>query len=256
MTHRMKFQPGYGEKQAARVLTVDRSRRRVEMALRDGGVVYAAIFEIPAVFRWPKQGEIWTIRRDHGIWRLDSMFEHNGLSEAGVTTLESLEEGEVRIVSEASENGSGVIINNAHAARIFTAVVGNGSSSAFTLTHNFGTEKVAITIQEHLREAILGLPINTTMTTITVDSTSGFDTNGTLYLEDEIATYASKTGTTFVGLTRGQEATTATIHQIGTQVFQPAPVVEANPYIIDKNRARVTFASPPSTDQFRVTVIG
>ena len=40
-------------------------------------------------------------------------------------------------------------------------------------------------------------------TTVTVDSTAGFATSGTIRIEDEYITYTGKTGTTFTGATRG-----------------------------------------------------
>lgn len=94
---------GYGEKQQVRVITVDKERSRVECATRDGAMVYAAIWETPVAFRWPKAGEIWTIRKDSGIWRLDQEVrsELSELeSEATSKTLNDLPEGHTRVTGE------------------------------------------------------------------------------------------------------------------------------------------------------------
>jgi hypothetical protein len=48
--------------------------------------------------------------------------------------------------------------------------------------------------------------IDAAVTTITVDSTTGFETAGSFRIEDEIITYTGKTGTTFTGCTRGGSA--------------------------------------------------
>jgi hypothetical protein len=77
------------------------SRWRVECALRDGGAVYAAVWESPTAFRWPKTGEIWTIRKDTGIWRIDQFVQNTLEKEASSEVpLDSLEEGETRILGD------------------------------------------------------------------------------------------------------------------------------------------------------------
>jgi hypothetical protein len=59
------------------------------------------------------------------------------------------------------------------------------------------------------------------VTTITVASTTGFDTTGTLYVGNEIITYtAIGSSTTFTGCTRGSSSTTATSYASGVQVAQ------------------------------------
>lgn len=92
---------GYTDKQTARVMTVDKERSRIECALRDGAMVYVAIWETPDVFRWPKTGEIWTIRKDSGIWRLDSQTQTPGSGDSdGPILLGDMEEGETRILGD------------------------------------------------------------------------------------------------------------------------------------------------------------
>lgn len=94
-------QNGYGEKQTVRIITVDKEKRRVECAMRDGAMIFAAIWETGTIFRWPEVGEIWTVRMDTGIWRLDQIVqsviaEHE--SEATPKTLADLPEGDTRII--------------------------------------------------------------------------------------------------------------------------------------------------------------
>ncbi len=143
----MKMERGYSDKQSARVLTVDQQRRRVELALRDGGIVYAAVWDIPPLFRWPKTGEVWTIRRDSGIWRLDALVENLSIGESS-TPLEELGEGQARVISEVSTEGSGLLINNFHAARVATFSLGDGILTIFPIAHKFGTENVIVSIRD------------------------------------------------------------------------------------------------------------
>jgi|TARA_R110002073_G_scaffold2527_1_gene16597 hypothetical protein len=55
-------------------------------------------------------------------------------------------------------------------------------------------------------------------TTITVASTTGFDSTGTLFILGEQATYTGTTSTSFTGCTRGANGTTAAAHASGVTV--------------------------------------
>ena len=64
-------------------------------------------------------------------------------------------------------------------------------------------------------ELALKILSNTSMTgsgTITVDSTTGFSSSGTIQINDEIFTYTGVTSTTFTGVTRATSSTTAANH--------------------------------------------
>jgi hypothetical protein len=54
--------------------------------------------------------------------------------------------------------------------------------------------------------------INNSVTTVVVDSTTGFPAAGTIAIDSELITYTSKTGTNFLGCTRGTFGTTAASH--------------------------------------------
>ena len=55
---------------------------------------------------------------------------------------------------------------------------------------------------------------------MTVASTTGFDSTGTLHIGNEQITYTGTTSTTFTGATRGAGGTTASAHSDATQVAQ------------------------------------
>jgi hypothetical protein len=57
-------------------------------------------------------------------------------------------------------------------------------------------------------------------TTINAGDTSGFDSSGTLQIENEKITYTGKTATTFTGCTRGYDSTTAANHGHGAMIGQ------------------------------------
>jgi hypothetical protein len=59
----------------ARIYSCDPSARTVQVSLRDGGIVYINVQETGAAFRWPKVGEVWTIRRDGNTWLLENRIE-------------------------------------------------------------------------------------------------------------------------------------------------------------------------------------
>lgn len=60
--------------------------------------------------------------------------------------------------------------------------------------------------------------IDDVVTTVTVDSTEGFESVGTITIEEENITYTGKTSTTFTGCTRGADSTVAASHSDNTTV--------------------------------------
>lgn len=121
---------GYGDKSTVRIITVDKSRRRVECATRDGAMIFAAVWETANVFRWPEVGEIWTVRSDSGIWRLDSQVQSEIAEDESDTipqTLEELGEGETRI--------SGTVV---HMNEIFASKATLGSLVVPGVPYDYG----------------------------------------------------------------------------------------------------------------------
>jgi hypothetical protein len=67
--------------------------------------------------------------------------------------------------------------------------------------------------------------INNSITTITVDSTTGFPAAGTILIDSELITYASKSGTQFLTCGRGASGTTAASHLDNATVFDTSTFV-------------------------------
>lgn len=61
--------------------------------------------------------------------------------------------------------------------------------------------------------------INAAVTTITVDSTTGFPSTGLVLINQELITYTGKNATQFTGCTRGTNGTTAASHLDNTLVY-------------------------------------
>ena len=77
-----------------------------------------------------------------------------------------------------------------------------------------------ITQEDEIVTTTLSTSHTDSVTTITVASTTGFDSSGTLFIGNEQATYTGTTSTTFTGATRGAGSTTASAHDSGVQVAQ------------------------------------
>ena len=78
-----------------------------------------------------------------------------------------------------------------------------------------------ITQEDEIQTTTLSTSHTDSVTTITVTSTTGFDSAGTLFVGNEQITYtAIGSSTTFTGATRGAHGTTATAHDSAVQVAQ------------------------------------
>ena len=77
-----------------------------------------------------------------------------------------------------------------------------------------------ITQEDEITTTNLDGSLTDSATTITVNSTTGFDSTGTLFIGNEQITYTGTSSTTFTGATRGANDTTAAAHSDDTQVAQ------------------------------------
>lgn len=100
------LRPGLHHKQPARVLTVDPTNRRFELAFRDGGKVYATLPSVPAALRMPKTGEVWYVRQDNGTWVMETrVILTTDIDEE--KTPEQMDEGELRLDAEVITDANG-----------------------------------------------------------------------------------------------------------------------------------------------------
>ena len=81
-------------------------------------------------------------------------------------------------------------------------------------------EKIFSAASTELASAITSTATMTGSGTITVDSTTGFSSSGTLQINDEIFTYTGVTSSTFTGVTRATSSTTAAAHAVDDVVSE------------------------------------
>ena len=81
-------------------------------------------------------------------------------------------------------------------------------------------EKIFSSASTELATAITSSATMSGSGTITVDSTSGFSSSGTLQINSEIFTYTGKTSTTFTGVTRATSSTSAAAHAVDDAVSE------------------------------------
>ena len=77
-----------------------------------------------------------------------------------------------------------------------------------------------ITQEDEITTTNLDGSLTDSATTVTVNSTTGFDSTGTIFIGNEQITYTGTSSTTFTGATRGANDTTAAAHSDDTQVAQ------------------------------------
>ena len=71
-----------------------------------------------------------------------------------------------------------------------------------------------------------GAGITAAATSMTVDSTVGFEDSGFIRVGTEVISYTGKTATTFTGLSRGAGGTTAQIHADDAKIFQEISITD------------------------------
>ena len=97
--------------------------------------------------------------------------------------------------------------------------LGTSGSSLTTLNYNEYVDKY-ISQEDDVTTTNLDGSLTDSATTITVNSTTGFSSSGTLHIANEQVTYTGTTSTTFTGVTRGANSTTAAAHADDVQVAE------------------------------------
>ena len=103
----------------------------------------------------------------------------------------------------------------------------SSSSETTLMVANFANKVVAARGEKIFTsssaELVISIASNTAMTgsgTITVGSTVGFSSSGTLQLDSELFTYTGINSTTFTGVTRATSSTTAAAHSKASVVSE------------------------------------
>ena len=97
--------------------------------------------------------------------------------------------------------------------------LGSSGGRLFVINYNDYVNSY-ITQEDEITTTNLDGSLTDSATTITVNSTTGFDSTGTIFIGNEQITYTGTSSTTFTGATRGANDTTAAAHSDDTQVAQ------------------------------------
>ncbi|WP_443642969.1 flagellar hook-basal body complex protein [Candidatus Levibacter sp. Uisw_134_01] len=108
-----------------------------------------------------------------------------------------------------------------------TAAIGSDNAAVTLLSEVSLVESVETMGLETRTTAINdGAGITAAATSMTVDSTDGFEDSGFIRVGTEVMSYTGKTATTFTGLTRGAGGTTAQIHADDAKIFQEISITD------------------------------
>ncbi|MDC0549526.1 flagellar hook-basal body complex protein [Alphaproteobacteria bacterium] len=108
-----------------------------------------------------------------------------------------------------------------------TAAIGSDNAAVTLLSEVSLVESVeSMGLETRATAVNNGAGITAAATSITVDSTVGFEDSGFIRVGTEVMSYTGKTATTFTGLTRGAGGTTAQIHADDAKIFQEISITD------------------------------
>jgi len=98
--------------------------------------------------------------------------------------------------------------------------LGASGANLTTLTYNEYINNEHITQEDEITTTTLAEALDASETEIDLTSSTGFDSTGTIFIENEEITYTGISTNTLTGCTRGANSTTAATHDNGTSVAQ------------------------------------
>ena len=132
------------------------------------------------------------------------------------TNTETLVPGKVRYALPTSTKS--VDYNTARIKRSTT--LNASGTNLTTLNYNEYIQNEYANQEDEITSTTLNGSHSASVETLTLTSTTGFDTSGTIYLGGEQVTYSAISGNDLTGCTRGANSTTAAIHADGVFVAQ------------------------------------
>ena len=132
------------------------------------------------------------------------------------TNTETLVPGKVRYALPTSTKS--VDYNTARIKRSTT--LNASGTNLTTLNYNEYIQNEYANQEDEITSTTLNGSHSASVATLTLTSTTGFDTSGTIYLGGEQVTYTAISGNDLTGCTRGANSTTAAIHADGVFVAQ------------------------------------
>tara|TARA_B100000900_G_scaffold377085_1_gene360237 strand:+ start:582 stop:1511 length:930 start_codon:yes stop_codon:yes gene_type:complete len=98
--------------------------------------------------------------------------------------------------------------------------IGSSGANLRILQYNEYVNKEYITQEDEIVTTTLAEALDASETEIDITSSTGFDSAGTIFIENEEITYTGISTNTLTGCTRGANSTTAATHDNGTSVAQ------------------------------------
>ena len=98
--------------------------------------------------------------------------------------------------------------------------IGSSGANLTILQYNDYINRENVTQEDEIVTTTLAEALDATETEIDITSSTGFDSTGTIFIENEEITYTGISTNTLTGCTRGANSTTATTHANGTSVAQ------------------------------------
>lgn len=108
----------------ARIVTCDPPTGRIEAILGDGAIRQIGASGIDGAFRWPIEGEVWTVRQENNDWVLGERWQDD--TEAFLVS--DMQPGELRLDSNTIKDSQGRIITElfARVTALESAMVSTG----------------------------------------------------------------------------------------------------------------------------------
>lgn len=208
-------------KQRVQIVTVDPERRVIQAALKDNAIIFVAVWDIPTFFRWPKEGEIWSVIYENGMPRLGDYVEQDDAPEQ----IETLLPGQARIDAD--------LVKFSGQARVRGNLIVEGIPSGPTAPVDTSTDQFAttafVTGQGYLKSAAAGTtyqPLDPDLTSVAAQTGTGFLTRTAA----SVWTTRTVTGTTDLTVTNGDGAlgnptlaVAATVARLASPAFSGIP---------------------------------
>ena len=100
------------------------------------------------------------------------------------------------------------------------STIGASGANLSILQYNDYINRESVTQEDEIVTTTLAEALDATETEIDLTSSTGFDTTGKIFIENEEITYTGISTNTLTGCTRGANSTTAATHDNGTSVAQ------------------------------------
>lgn len=150
--------PAPSSRQRVMISTVDTTNRTVQAILTDKTPISIVVWEVGEIFRWPREGELWTIYQEQGYWKLDR---------AVAGAIEDMQPGDTRIFAPGT-----LMADSARIARWADVVFDADGNDSQAFAHTLGTTARLVALHGHADPAGWKWSATGTSATVTWDTTT------------------------------------------------------------------------------------